>query len=256
MVEALNAEGLEVIAYDHQSFGLSEGARPGEKGYFERFEELVDDAVGMARKLATEGDMLPLFALGVSMGGCVAVRAAQREPTLFSRASGTGGGGVALVAPMLSLERAATRGLNRLLLPIGSLASAVAPTLPVAEGSAENKAHPLLPTQQDADELCLPADAPTVARVANEYYTATQRAQEAMHVLIDTPLLTIHSPEDEATDPLGSHMLGERAGARVVTTNGGSHNLLTEPGKEAVHKQIADWMACRAMVPRTAPRCA
>lgn len=47
---------------------------------------------------------LPVFAMGTSLGGCIASHAALREPDLFA--------GLILIAPMLSLEKVARSGLN------------------------------------------------------------------------------------------------------------------------------------------------
>ena len=172
----------------------------------------------------------------------MATRAAQRKPHLFAR------GGLALVAPMLSLERAVERGFNRFLLPLSGVASAVAPTLGVAKGTPRNPVAPQLNQQAARDPLCVDHGAPTVARVAREYYQATKAAQADMGILRaeHVPLLTMHSPDDQATDPRGSELLRERAGARFVTCVGMYHNLLSEPGRARVHAEVVRFFSARA----------
>ena len=112
LVQRLNALGLAVRAYDQQSFGASEGARQGTRGFVERFDDLVDDFLALAEPLKRwcAERRLPLFVLATSMGGCVVTRALQRRPKACD--------GAVFVAPMLSLEAAKKQPANRVLLPV------------------------------------------------------------------------------------------------------------------------------------------
>jgi len=65
----------------------------------------------------------PIFLVGGSLGGCIAMRAAIRDASLFA--------GLVLLAPMLSLEKVARQGLNWLLRPIGAAISLLAPAAAV-----------------------------------------------------------------------------------------------------------------------------
>ena len=67
------------------------------------------------------------------------------------------------------------------------------------------------------------------------------------------PLL-VHSPDDQATDPRGSELLRERAGARYVTCEGMYHNLLSEPGRARVHAEVVRFFSARAALGRAAVR--
>ena len=105
----MNAAGYSVAGVDNQGTGRSGGLF----GYVERFDHFVDDLLQLAALLrapgapAGFGAALPTFALGCSLGGCVALTAALREPALFR--------GLVLLAPMLSLERVKRAGKNRVL---------------------------------------------------------------------------------------------------------------------------------------------
>ena len=66
------------------------------------------------------GQELPTFLLGMSMGGFVVVNAAIEDENLAD--------GVVLLAPMLSLDRLASRGINKVLLPLVTMISVFLPT--------------------------------------------------------------------------------------------------------------------------------
>lgn len=69
-IEALNQAGLLVYAYDQRGFG-----RAPNRGYWAGAETLASDAVEVARLLRRRHPGLPLYLLGESMGGAVAVLA-------------------------------------------------------------------------------------------------------------------------------------------------------------------------------------
>src|SRR5687768_10683451 len=63
--------GISVYSFDLRGHGLSEGRR----GHADRFEVLLQDVDGFRREVDTiTGGTLPLFLLGHSMGGLIALR--------------------------------------------------------------------------------------------------------------------------------------------------------------------------------------
>lgn len=92
---------------------------------------------------------LPVFLSGISMGGCVAVRAALREPDRFR--------GLILLAPMLSLEHVSRKGLNPYIRPLARLLSLVCPSAAIV-ATDRNTMYPTLQDLWDAGpsaQLCL-----------------------------------------------------------------------------------------------------
>lgn len=129
-VQALNEAGYSVAGVDNQGAGRSGGLF----GYVGSFDDYVSDLLQLAALLRGPGPRgggaprgfgraLPTFALGCSLGGCIALRASMREPGWFR--------GLVLLAPMLSLERVKRAGSNWLLVPLAKVLSAVVPTLPI-----------------------------------------------------------------------------------------------------------------------------
>lgn len=114
-IKYLYQRGFNVFTYDHQSQGLSgRWLMQSQTIYVENFEDYVDDFVYfVTTKVQAEGESfkgngsrsdtpngisgssgrLPMFCIGISMGGLIASIAMSRQPSLFTRA--------VLVAPML-----------------------------------------------------------------------------------------------------------------------------------------------------------
>jgi alpha-beta hydrolase superfamily lysophospholipase len=72
----LNGAGITVYAYDQRGFG-----RAPHRGFWPGAETLVADAGTAARLLAARHPGLPLYLLGESMGGAVAILAGTADPT-------------------------------------------------------------------------------------------------------------------------------------------------------------------------------
>lgn len=84
LIRELNLRGLSAYGHDHVGHGRSTGLR----GYFPSFRSLVDDLLSHIR-IIDERDSLtenhkPIFLIGHSMGGTVAINAARDYPKLFA----------------------------------------------------------------------------------------------------------------------------------------------------------------------------
>jgi alpha-beta hydrolase superfamily lysophospholipase len=134
--------------------------------YFDRFENLVEEANSfILDKVVTDPllQSLPVFLLGLSMGGATAVRMALAKPGAYR--------GVVLYAPMLSLRLVKQQPVflcirNAHLEPVSGCLSALFPTLPIAK-PALNVHNPLSQKEMDDDPLTYSADCR--ARVAREF---------------------------------------------------------------------------------------
>jgi len=239
-VHAFNQAGFSVFSMDHQGHGRSEYAR-GKRCYFERIENLVTDFSHFVRLARKEvGFEVPSFMLGMSMGGFVVVNAAINDDTLAD--------GVVLLAPMLSLNKLASKGINRVLLPLLTFISMFVPTLPMAE-TAVNTKFPNSQREVELDPLTWPSGIKrTRARVAAEYWLGTQRIQKRMHEM-NIPFIAFHGREDPMTDPESSAMLHRLAACSdksLQWVDNVFHDLMHEkPISDEVCSSIADWMIAR-----------
>lgn len=238
--EAFNKAGYSLFAMDHQGHGRSDFAR-GKQCYFERLDNVVADYSQFVTLVRKEvGPELPSFMLGMSMGGYVAVGAAIRDENLAD--------GVVLLAPMLSLRKLASKGINKILLPLLTMISMFMPTLPLAE-TARNTKFPKSQREVEIDTLTWPSGLKrTRCRVAAEYYLGTQRIQKRLHEM-NIPFISFHGRDDPMTDPESSAMLYRDAACSDKSlrwVDNVFHDLMHEkPTSDAVIEQIVEWIGAR-----------
>ena len=123
---ALTAMGIEVVRFDLRGSGQSGGPRQ----YIERFEEYVDDVSAVYGWICRELEDLPLYVMGHSMGGAIAIYFAAHYDRLLS--------GLILSAP-------------------GFLVGEVVPPVKIAVGRALARFFPHL-------RLPKPAESPAISR--------------------------------------------------------------------------------------------
>jgi alpha-beta hydrolase superfamily lysophospholipase len=206
---------------------------------------------------------LPLFLLGPSLGGCVAVQAALAAEARLAAASSSPPlpfAGVVLLAPLLGLEGAASRGWNPLLRRLAAFLDALPPTRewPVAAQDPNT----MFPEQQldfESDSVTYhypcrvrtavqllracagvlplaaaaapPPTAPLAARqAAAEQAAALKQAQRSGQPLreaakrLRAPLLAFHSARDTLCDCSATEafVAGAREGRASAAAAGGS----------------------------------
>lgn len=239
-VQVFNEAGFNVFSMDHQGHGRSDCAR-GKRCYFERIDNLVVDFSHFVKLVWVEvGLSLPSFMLGMSMGGFVVINSAINDHTLAD--------GAVLLAPMLSLNKLASKGLNRVLLPLLTVISMFMPTLPMAE-TARNIKFPISQREVEMDPLTWPSGLKrTRARVAAEYWLGTQRIQKRLHEM-NIPFIAFHGRDDPMTDPESSAMLHRLAACSdksLQWVDNVFHDLMHEkPISDEVCNSITDWMTTR-----------
>ncbi|MDX1587301.1 MAG: alpha/beta hydrolase [Oleiphilaceae bacterium] len=74
LAEPFNEQGISLYAYDQRGFGASEP-----RGYWPGHDRMARDAATTARLLRARYPRQPLYLMGESMGGAVALLALQRE---------------------------------------------------------------------------------------------------------------------------------------------------------------------------------
>lgn len=255
-VEAMNQRGISVAALDHAGHGRSDGARRL-RGYVERFEHHVQNTLGMLSALddaensrthkwpGFENDK-PLFLLGESMGGHVALLAAEQAQKVHASFRGT-----VLLAPMLSLEKVKMYGINRLLVSVGKQVSEHLPTLKLVSSPTQPLGEEQL-AEFRADPLNL-YDTLVRARVAYEYLDACSRlAEEGGMEKFTVPFTVLHSSKDELIEPEGSYALYRRAVSSdksfIDATHlapGMKHLVTKEEGNEHILEHVLTWINAR-----------
>jgi alpha-beta hydrolase superfamily lysophospholipase len=225
----LIGEGYAVYALDHRGHGRSDGTR----GLIDRLDNAVADLDSLVTLAAAEHPGLPLFLLGHSMGGTIAVQYALAQQRRLA--------GLILSGPLAAIEAAPApvRVVARAL-------SAIAPKLrAIAVDSSLVSRDPEVVKAYQTDPLVYHDKLPvrTVAELgaAIEAFPATVGS-------ITVPTLIMYGTADGLVPPSGSVMLGERIGAADKTIKpyeGLYHEILNEPEQGRVLDDLCEWLGAR-----------
>jgi acylglycerol lipase len=222
-------DGYAVSALDHRGHGRSDGPR----AVIDRLDRAVDDVDQLVLRARAQEPGLPVFMLGHSMGGTLAVRYAVLHQERLA--------GLILSGPLAALEAAPAP--MRL---VGRALSAIAPSLPlIAIDSSAVSRDPLVVQDYQSDPLVHHGKLP--ARTVAELAAAIDRFPETA-ATITIPTLILYGTADRLCPPAGSTMLMERIGAadkQIKAYDGLYHEILNEPERDAVLGDIRAWLSAR-----------
>lgn len=225
--ETLAANGYAVLAYDLRGHGVSQGPRL----YARDFGVLMDDASRAVTLAADEADGRPVFVIGGSLGGLIALSCALEPHDSLA--------GVVAGSPALDATGASKR--MKALLPV--LKAAVPrwrlnPGLDVS-GIA-----------RDADELeqYLADPMMQVGRITPGLAAATLEGIELVMRRADDlqlPMLLMHGLADRVVPADGTIALHAIAGAKdktLRTYDDAYHHLLLDDVRDAATRDIVAWL--------------
>ncbi|HEX2070957.1 MAG TPA: alpha/beta hydrolase [Thermoleophilaceae bacterium] len=224
----LTARGYAVYAIDHRGHGRSQGPR----AYVDRVDNAVADLHALGDLARARHPALPVFLLGHSMGGLIALTYALRHQDELT--------GLVLSAPLAVIEaNPATRLATRVL-------SAVAPRLPVykIDGTTVSR-DPEVVRAYDEDPLNHRGKLP--ARTIGELAAATARFPDRLPEL-RLPILTVYGTGDRLVDTAGSRLVDERSGSEdstLIAYDGLYHEVLNEPERDRVIADVTGWIDSR-----------
>jgi acylglycerol lipase len=222
----LVAEGYVTYALDHRGHGRSQGTR----AVIDRLADAVSDIDQLVVLAGDAHPGLPVFMLGHSMGGLLAVQYALAHQDRLSGLLLSG----ALAAP--DAAPAPARLIARML-------SAVAPRAGlIALDASLVSRDPQVVAAYRADPMVHHGKLP--ARTVAELIAAGQRFPELV-ADIRVPTLIMYGSEDRLCPPSGSVMLGERIGSADITVipyHGLYHEILNEPEQETVLDDMCAWL--------------
>ncbi|MGH3648667.1 MAG: lysophospholipase [Micromonosporaceae bacterium] len=226
VAERLAADGYATYAADHRGHGRSEGNRSN----VNRIAEVVADLDTMIAEAAQRHPGRPVFLLGHSMGGLIALEYALGNPSRLT--------GLVLSAPLVrsgvvsSVERAAAK-----------LFSAVLPNLGVKALDASMVSRdPAVVKAYDEDPLNYRGKIP--ARTATELLSTMDAFPERIPRL-RLPLLMLQGTEDKLVDPAGAAYVAEHAGSEDLTYQkypGLYHEVMNEPEQDTVIGDLLTWL--------------
>jgi alpha-beta hydrolase superfamily lysophospholipase len=229
----LMAEGIAVYALDHRGHGRSGGPR----ALIDRMGAAVTDLDALVVQAQSEQPGRPVFLLGHSMGGTVALCYALGHQDRLS--------GLILSGPLAALDAAPApmRVLSRVL-------SALTPRLPlIGVDPSLISRDPAVVEAYVQDPLVHHGKLP--ARTVAELAGAIESFPEAVRA-ITVPTLIMYGTEDRLCPPRGSVMLNERIGAAdrtLIPFEGLYHEILNEPEQARVLDELAAWLGTRVAAP-------
>mmetsp|Transcript_27323 Transcript_27323/g.60682 ORF Transcript_27323/g.60682 Transcript_27323/m.60682 type:complete len:308 (+) Transcript_27323:39-962(+) len=255
--ELLSSNNYTVIAVDLPGHGKS----PGLRGYLPGADELIATGAAVAEygaKLCCNADddevpLLPLFLVGSSMGGTIALAVATELSEASSSPSALAGKalkGVLLLAPMLELDVATP--LRYILYGLASTPIlSTTPLIPSSATSAEKQ-------YRDADKLKECEDDPLTVDTGGKLRpasasTCVELANGIMGERFDqvtVPFLCMVAKEDVVVKNAGSYRLMEEAAStdKTLKEYDALHGLLCEPPPliNEIHADLMMWVNERA----------
>jgi alpha-beta hydrolase superfamily lysophospholipase len=224
----LVARGHAVYALDHRGHGRSQGTR----ALVDRIDNAVADLHALSDLARERHPRAPVFLLGHSMGGAIALSYAAGHQSELT--------GLVLSAPLAVLKAGpVTRTAARLL-------SRVAPRLPVHKIDATTVSHdPEVVRAYDSDPLNHRGALP--ARTIGELTAAVARFPKLLPTL-RLPILTLYGTGDRLVDPAGSalvHGCAKSEDCTLLEYDGLYHEILNEPERERILGDVADWIGAR-----------
>ncbi|MEU5841525.1 lysophospholipase [Rhodococcus sp. NPDC047139] len=230
VAERLTELGLVVYSPDHRGHGRSGGKRVHAREMRE-FTDDLDTLIGLATH---EHPGLPVFMLGHSMGGAIALAYALDHQD--------GLAALVLSGPAVIV----TSGTPKPVVEIGKLLGRFLPGVPVQKlDSKAVSRDPAVVAAYDADPLVHHGLVPAgLARVL----VLNEQSLEQRLPDLTLPLLVMHGTEDTLADPAGARLIADRAGSKDLTLklyDGLFHEVFNEPEKDRVLDDLTDWLKAR-----------
>ncbi|NPV66124.1 MAG: alpha/beta hydrolase [Anaerolineae bacterium] len=223
----LNAQGYAVCAFDLRGHGRS----PGPRACVEHYSLYLDDLLGYFHQVRAANPGLPVFILGHSMGGLLALAFTARHQSLLA-------GMITSGAPVV-LGEVTPRWLQT---AAGMLAR-IAPRLPVVRLSTSDISRdPAVRAAYDSDPLNYRGW--LGARQGVELIALADDARAGLPK-IAIPALCLHGGADTIAPPASLTIIARELGAADKTIRryeGMYHEIFNEPGKEEVLADVSAWL--------------
>lgn len=227
----MTRHGYAVYSFDLRGHGRSEGTR----AFVRSFGEYLSDLKCFFERVNEREPARPIFMLGHSMGGTIV--------TLFSITHSPRVHGLILSGALLKISGRISPGRRVFI----SAAGLLIPRLPVIKklNCRLISSDPSVAAAYDSDPLVYRGK--LLAGQGREIHKAISSIQKRMEC-VSLPLLILHGTGDRLVDIEGSKQLYARACSTDKTLKlyeGFYHEVLNEPGKGQVLRDIALWLNTR-----------
>jgi acylglycerol lipase len=243
----LAAAGYAVYAADHRGHGQSDGRRAN----IERMALILEDLRSFVRFAAERHPGLPVFMVGHSLGGLIALHYALEWGALDCGATdygATGSGSTSLDGVVVSGPAVTATAGSALARRLAGVLSALVPNLGVAALDADHK------ISRDPEVVRAYREDPLVyrgrikARTGAEILAAMQRLPGRLPRL-SVPLLLLHGTDDQICPLAGSIMVHDAVSSPDRTLRrypGLYHEVFNEPEREAILTDLISWLNNRS----------
>jgi alpha-beta hydrolase superfamily lysophospholipase len=226
MAEWFALRGAAIHAYDHRGHGRSGGPRC----HVGRFDEFVDDLLGVLGSIRAQHPELPLTLVGHSMGALITLAClTEHQPQVANAVTSGAALSLGAVSPVrVALARVLRRALPRL-----SIGSGLDP-----QGLSRD---PEVVRRYLADPLVYRTM--TTSLGAELLAAAPRTAARAGQVAV--PLLMLHGEADPLCAVAGSrgfHAGLTSKGSALRVYPGLRHEIFNEPERETVWQDLATWL--------------
>jgi len=220
-----------VTAYDHRGHGLSDGL----PGHVESFSEYDEDLAKIISSVRSRSQAKPLFLIGHSMGGLIALRYAARK-------SGTLTGAI-ITAPLI--EVAVPVPAHKLM--IARVGARMNPRWRLS-----NEINPANLSRDPEVGRAYAADPLVNRKVSAKWFAEATRAMQEVAEWapqIKTPVLVMHGTDDRLASVDATKRMFERIESpdkELVIYPGFYHELFNEPEKQEVFERVMEWLDKRS----------
>lgn len=227
----LNMRGIIAASHDHLGHGRSTGLR----AYFPRFSVLAEDAATHLQQLRSAYPKLPLFVVGHSMGGTIAITLARKYAVT----------GVCLSSAACEPPASMFGIKGTILASMSAVLSAIVPRVAVME-LPKNISDPEGQAAFENDTLNS-ANVGLRARVGREFILAYKDIANN-YEQFKVPVIAAAGEHDTLVNPAAAQRFVDAISSKDKTlfeAKGRWHNLFTENGKEEIWCLFADWIVAR-----------
>ncbi len=229
----LTRNGYAVDTFDLRGHGKSNGMPI----YLRSFDEYLGDLDLFLDRVKARLPGKPLFVMGFSMGGTIAVLyVLTRNPQLR---------GVVLSAPVVRISDSVSPVLQK----FSAWIAALFPRLRTVKINHRHLSRDLEVTEAyDCDPLVFRKG--ILARTGAELIKATQRIQAQVE-RFDLPVLILQGSEDRLSDPGATRWFSQAVASADRTLNlypGLYHEVMNEPEKDRVREDVIGWLDAHVRV--------
>lgn len=233
LAEEAAARGLLAFAHDHVGHGRS----GGERVQAAAMEEYTAPVLAHCRAVAAAHPALPLYIMGHSMGGTIALLAVLTKEVTFA--------GMVLVGPLIQLD---PKVAGRAMKLMARVASRVAPGLQLVRVDTRLVTRDLA-WRDTIDSNPLHYHGGAKARQGHVLMKALERLAKQFGA-VTLPYLILHGSEDRVCRPEGSRALHAASSSKdsaLEVVEGAAHSLYLEPEPVGSRARGAtlDWILAR-----------